>query len=701
MNIMVIYSVIIAVVIITTIYRRRILKPENQNKSWYYNNRVLVALLAMVIIPVITLNVFIPDKENLTPEEAISLGSKYENRNLYLRGLRKKAIASPNDIRAQIEYIQEFSYKQTEAEINCNTLINLYGDSEEIHKRMAYEYAMYFCGEKEMNIAYLNTLPDTMAYVNFMKSVYYIQNKRPAEAEVSLLQEERVNPGFEQTYMMLYQMYWLETSDSLQSLMQNRDRSKYLPNQIQNDYHFLNGNWELYFINLLDWRLSGVGLFTFIAAFVISFIWVVFLRTMDMYNREKWRDILIVFVLACFSTFLCLPIYDYARLVANWTLNGDVWNDFMYCTVVIGGGEELVKVIPWILFGIYAKKLREPFDYILYASVSALGFAFVENLMYLEHYENIVVRSIMSTVGHMFDAAIVAYAFIIVRFRMPKDSAWKWLVILGGFVVSMLAHGFYDYWLISPAAKGLSAVTIVFFLLSLRVWFYFKNNAMNHSPFFAGNQKFRITLQQDILTISMVTVLMLQFIFMSLEVGALSAMPTFISGAVYVGIFVVFISVELDNFKLERGVWKRFNLRRKFGSGKLKRLLHYFSNHGYTTQDSRRVVTNLSGLKLRLFAPKTNPYLGDKLPVSGECIRMIEVGGSPDWYVFKLNKPVVFGSYVQDTIIVRNKRSDQSLTEDKVEIYFMFIPYPELLTRSKIAIEELRYAGRAYSRPIE
>jgi RsiW-degrading membrane proteinase PrsW (M82 family) len=567
--------------------------------------------------------------------------------------------------------------------------------------QIPYQYTKYYFNGDEVDIQALNSLSDTLPFVNFMKGIYYDQHSNYEEAEKHFLIEEQLNPSFDLAIKFLHKIYDLTDSDSIHTLMMNSERSAKLAYSTQTDYHFLQGNWGRYFSVILTQRLSNVGLFTLVAAFLVSFIWLVFLRTMDIFNRERWSDIFVVFILGSLFTYLCLPIYDYADLVLNWSINGEAVNDFFYCAIVIGGGEEIVKLIPWLLFGLLTRKLKEPFDYILYASVAALGFSFVENLMYLENYHNIVVRSIMSTVGHMFDATIVAYAFIIVRFRLPKDSPWKALVLISGFALALFAHGFYDYWLISPAAANFQWITVLFFIFSLRVWFYFKNNAMNHSPYFKGNYKFRLTLQQDILTISMIVMLVLEFTLMSLEIGAMSSYGHFYKSGIFIGIFVLFISSELDGFKLEKGIWNRFEVTKKMEFKGFSKMLNFISETGY--KDFFRSEDNnesLEGLQLRLFAPKTNVYVGKLLPVSGVCVRKVEVGNNPNWYVFKLNSPIQMNNYVQDYIILKSKSDTQSLTQDKVEIYFMFIPDASLLLRSKISIESLRYAGRVYSRVV-
>lgn len=444
---------------------------------------------------------------------------------------------------------------------------------------------------------------------------------------------------------------------------------------------------------------------------------------MDIYNREKWRDLLIVFVLGGAMAQFCLLFYDYFHFNLDFTLNGEFVNDFLYSTIVIGGSEELVKLLPWLLFGFLAKKFKEPFDFILYASVAALGFAFVENLHYFQDYRNITMRTMISTVSHMFDASLVAFAFVIARTNYSGKTVKQIVVVIIGFLAAILAHGFYDFWIISEAVEEYTFLTMVFFIISLHLWFHFKNTAMNHSPYFCGNQRFDTMKQQDILNFGIVCTLMIQYVLMAWYIGATNVFFMFVIYGIYVAVFMVYISYQLDQLTFEKSTWKKLSLKNilpfkkaggyfeKFGNsltnsrsrqGLFGTILGSggYRSTGTTINSMNPEDRDLSGLELRLFAPKSNKYIGSDLPVSGVFSYKVKVGGNPNWYVFKLNIPVQFNGYISYHIILKNKDVKQSLMDDKIEIYFMFIPSEDILQQREIDISELRYAGRSYSRPL-
>ena len=79
---------------------------------------------------------------------------------------------------------------------------------------------------------------------------------------------------------------------------------------------------------------------------------------------------------------LCTLLYDFFDYSLGFKKSGEVVNDLFYCVFGIGLIEETVKIIPFLLMLKFSRQINESIDYVIYASVSALGFAFMENLIY-------------------------------------------------------------------------------------------------------------------------------------------------------------------------------------------------------------------------------------------------------------------------------------------------------------------------------
>lgn len=705
-------TILIAVILLSffilVTYRDR-LREAVEKRTWFRSLKIPMIILSLVIVPMIIINTFFDTKIFNSHKEKMEFAERYKNESLYHEAFIAYAKENSHDPEIQIEYL-DFYFLNYLKRFSCNVATDMYSDEKNNASVIARIYAEYRCGRSKINLDEVESLPDSLTGIDFLKALHFVAEGN-LELAIKHLEKEIIqSPNFSAPYREVISLLRKYDIERLDAFMLNNTFEDQVPYYFKNDYYFVKGHWLEYFKNIYVNRTFNTSWIIFFAAFMVSFAWLYYMRLMDFYNREKWSHVILVFVLGGLFTNLCLPLYDYARIVLNFGINGVAFNDFMYSTVVIGGAEELVKFLPWFLFGYLSGRLKEPFDYILYASVSALGFAFVENFTYFENYGNITIRAMVTSVAHMFDAAIIAYAFVIARYRLPKSSPYKILVIIAGFVLAMLAHGFYDFWLISNAVSDFKIITMIFFVISLHIWFFFKNNTMNHSPFFKGNERFNVQLQKDVLFLSIISVLMLQYMMMSYDFGARNLDRFFTKEIFFVGIFLVYMSAQLNNLEIAKGVWYKLSLSRLLPVNSFKKLFSRISDGGYSmvndyaygegsryTEPRQR---DLRGLELRLFAPKSNKYIGDKLPVSGYCAKSVSVNGDSNWYLFTLNAPIEFGGFVSDQIIVRNKNEKDSLLSDKIEIYFMFIPNSSIIQKSNIEIQELRYAGRAYSRPL-
>ncbi len=217
-------------------------------------------------------------------------------------------------------------------------------------------------------------------------------------------------------------------------------------------------------ININVESLSYSLIFCGVLSLITALIWLDYILKLDIYEQEKKWHIFIVFISsALLTTFATQPIYDLVKSF-GFNLNDKPLNDFLYCVFSIGLIEESVKLIPLIIILKFTKAVNEPYDYILFASVSALGFAFAENIMYLNRYgaEVILARTFYAAIAHMTFSTTIAYGLLLKKYRYFKTP--KWLIYSLFFGIAIFSHGFYDFWLINTVVKPFSALTTVFFI---------------------------------------------------------------------------------------------------------------------------------------------------------------------------------------------------------------------------------------------
>lgn len=542
--------------------------------------------------------------------------------------------------------------------------------------------------ETTLDLEVLSLLDESAPGTNFVLSRQAILKGYYNEAISYTAKETEHEELLTEAYQQLQFLYH-PYPDSLEALFLNWESAKYLTSRDKREFYFEHGYMGHYFKHLYYDAYEDTTTLALIIALIVCAIWLLYIRSLDIFAPEKWLNILLVFAGSWLLTEVCLLGYDYAHLSLDFYPDGTWQTDFLYCVFVIGGSEEIVKAIPWLVFVLLYRKSREPYDYIVYASAAALGFAGAENVMYFENYDFVVIgtRFIMSTVGHMFFASLVAYGYILMKYRY-NDKKWAPLLPIAGFAAALLSHGFYDFWLLSPSVEGLWVLTYIFFVISLHIWYTFKNNALNNSQYYSGKVVLKRTYSSFILLAGFITALMIEYIVTSENFGTHSGDIVLRRSSLFLGFFGMYLISTFESFTLKQGVWGKINfgLPRRFSS------LFKLSQ---VTGKSR------IGEKYRLFTAKSNPYVGSQFPVSGVISKEnILMNDNNHWCLLDLNSSLFLNGKTVFKVLIRPNILSVSLDKDKLEILCLLVDDENRINASDKRIEEFSYIGKVYSRPI-
>lgn len=287
-------------------------------------------------------------------------------------------------------------------------------------------------------------------------------------------------------------------------------------------------------------------------AFSISAIWVIYVRKLDIYEQEKWLPILLVFALSCATIWLVFPISDFINS-RGFVLNGEPVNDFLYCFISIGMVEEFVKLLPVVIILLNKKVINEAYDYLFYASVSALGFAFIENTLYINNSElySVIARMLVASVAHMTFTTTIFYGVLLSKYKFKRIS--NPLVYVGFFLLASLSHGFYDFWLINHWATQYQGITMLFFLVTVHIWFTMLNNGLNISSFYNRSIPLRVDRLKAYLVYSLLIIFMLAYLTMGFIHGKIAANQFFWANIISFGYFFIYIIYSQNRFKIVRG----------------------------------------------------------------------------------------------------------------------------------------------------
>jgi len=181
-----------------------------------------------------------------------------------------------------------------------------------------------------------------------------------------------------------------------------------------------------------------------------SLVWLFYYLKKDLHPEPK-KMIIRIFL---WGAFITLPVFFVQ--VGLTSLIGLVKIDtlaknLIYWFIIISFSEEFFKYLVVRIKVFNSPNLDEPLDIMLYMVISALGFAAIENVLYLVptigqiSFEKALVIDLIRSIGavflHTLCSAVIGYSLAI-SFCEVK---WKRTIALTGIVLATALHGLYDF----------------------------------------------------------------------------------------------------------------------------------------------------------------------------------------------------------------------------------------------------------------
>lgn len=460
----------------------------------------------------------------------------------------------------------------------------------------------------------------------------------------------------------------------------------HLPFSVKNRVYIKDKSWGWYIFNGVYRSYLSGDLAAYLAVGFSLFVWMLFLYQMLYIRKEKWKFIIPLFLVATFFPILVYAFSDLLRYVYSIFEIELSRSDLTYCVVNIGMVEELVKVIPWLLFYlIFKKHFHRPVHFMLLPVVSALGFAFSENLIYVNSndYELVFVRSGISLIMHVACSSIIGYMSW--RAHINKKIGSKLLHIIGGFVLASTLHGVFDYVIFN----GGGYLNIIILLVSLHLFILFVNNAINFSGIKHKNAIRQLKHSGVILLVGMFAIFLIQYIIIGWHFSPSSANYMFKRNIIFALVTTIYLVATFNRIKLRPRVLYKFNLADVFGQFLTTSKGHYMDEVDY------------HNCIFKLFAPKDNQFVGSQLPIRATAVKRVVVQGDMRWWLVKFDKPLIVSNTDRQYGLIKAKEKDEDLFMDKVEVMLLMIPDKVLFDlEDEHHSKNFIYTGRVYSRPV-
>ena len=166
----------------------------------------------------------------------------------------------------------------------------------------------------------------------------------------------------------------------------------------------------------------------------------------DKYRREPIGVMLVTFALGAASLVPAAITSLSLQKLTGWrSSTPSLVQALLGAMIIVGLVEEGAKFLVVRFYAYHLPEFDEPYDGIMYSVMAALGFATLENIIYIlsNGAGTGVMRALLAMPSHAFDGVLMGYFLGEAKFAR-NDRVGNWLSAIG-FGLAVLAHGLYDF----------------------------------------------------------------------------------------------------------------------------------------------------------------------------------------------------------------------------------------------------------------
>lgn len=220
---------------------------------------------------------------------------------------------------------------------------------------------------------------------------------------------------------------------------------------------------------------------TIVLALAPVFIIALYIYFRDKYEKEPW--LLLLFAMLA-GVIIVLPITLFEQFISLLGKGFDgIFKSFWDSFFVASFCEEGFKLLALTLLIWKSREFNEKFDGIVYASFISLGFAGIENLLYIVKSGVGVglIRAFTAVPAHAIFGISMGFFFAQAKFYPLKRKKYLWY----SFLLPFFLHGLYDFILISQ----INILLLIFIPFIIYMWIsgFNRMKKMNNASYFRND----------------------------------------------------------------------------------------------------------------------------------------------------------------------------------------------------------------------
>ena len=166
----------------------------------------------------------------------------------------------------------------------------------------------------------------------------------------------------------------------------------------------------------------------------------------DIYNREPKLNLFISFMLGCIAIIPAV----WLEQAFSHTIDGSISAVAIFAYAIVGFSEEFSKFLGLRFYSYRKKSFDEPLDGIVYSVMVSMGFATVENIIYVANFAEVgrglevgLQRMFLSVPAHASFGVVMGYFVGKAKFNPAKSGR----LMIMGLLAATFFHGTYDFFL--------------------------------------------------------------------------------------------------------------------------------------------------------------------------------------------------------------------------------------------------------------
>ncbi len=201
-------------------------------------------------------------------------------------------------------------------------------------------------------------------------------------------------------------------------------------------------------------------------------LWLWYFYSRSLYKRPSLRVIALTFLLGSVATLIAIPLNLWGQSLFLNLFGPGVWTRVLVLFLVVGPVEELCKLLAVAVYAYRRREFDEPLDGVIYSATGALGFAAIENVIYLSQNNPLLVllRGPLSNPGHALFSSFWGMSLSRAK-SAPNMVTQRFPIILRGWVIASLLHSTFDVLLLaSERISILLFYVVIAALVALFFW---------------------------------------------------------------------------------------------------------------------------------------------------------------------------------------------------------------------------------------